>query len=138
MSLDPITAGIDFFTTLVNKVFPDKSEQEKMQIAQQMALEAQNSDLLKGQLQINQQEASSQNLFVSGWRPCVGWICASAFAWSFVLQPICFFIATLCGFPATKLPVLDLTQLMPVLVGMLGLGGYRTIERLNGVIPKGK
>lgn len=138
MSLDPITAGIDLFKTIVDKVFPDKSEEEKQHIAQEMALQAQDTDLLKGQLQINQQEASNSNLFVSGWRPSIGWICALAFVWSFVLQPICFFIATLCGFPATKLPVLDLTQLMPVLVGMLGLGGYRTIERLNGVIPKGK
>lgn len=133
MSLDPITAGIDFFTTVVNKVFPDKSEEEKQRIIQEMTLEAQNTELLKGQLEINKQEAVSENLFVSGWRPCIGWICGASFAWAFVLEPFLAFFISLFGFPINRLPVLDMTQLIPVLIGMLGLGGYRTIEKMKGV-----
>jgi len=137
MSLDPITAGIDLFTSIVNKVFPDKSEQEKQQIAQQMALEAQDADLLKGQQEINKQEATNSNLFVSGARPFAIWICDAALLFNYVLGPYVI-NPLLIHFGQSSVSPMNMGELMPILLGLLGLSSFRTYERINGVIPKGK
>jgi len=84
------------------------------------------------QLAVNKQEAAAQNVFVSGWRPFIGWVCGGAFAWTFVLQPFAAFILTSFG-KHMVLPALDLSNLMPVLLGMLGLGAMRTYEKVQGV-----
>lgn len=86
-----------------------------------------NSD----QVQINIKEAESDSLFKSGWRPFIGWICGTAFAWNFVGISIARFVLTACGHPV-DLPLADMGEMMPVLLGMLGLGGLRTMERLQG------
>lgn len=90
---------------------------------------------LQAQADINKAEAYSGNLFVAGWRPWIGWVCGAAFAYSFVIQPFLQF-----GFAAAHSPVdpaafpkLDLNTMMPVLLGMLGLGGMRTYEKVNGI-----
>lgn len=81
---------------------------------------------------VDQAEAGSQSLFVAGWRPAVGWVCASAFGWTYVVAPMVAYVAKLCG-SQVVLPVLDLSQLSPVLMGMLGLGVLRTYEKVNGI-----
>jgi len=68
--------------------------------------------------------------FQAGWRPAVGWVCAAAFFWSFVLQPM-FILLFGMTHPANNLPLVDVHQLMPVLIGMLGLGGLRTYEKVR-------
>lgn len=85
-----------------------------------------------GQLTVNAAEAGNASIFVAGWRPAVGWTCAAAFAWTFVLAPLIAYGAALGGSHAA-LPSLDLSQLSPVLMGMLGLGGMRTLEKIRGV-----
>jgi hypothetical protein len=87
------------------------------------------------QLAVNTAEAASESLFVSGWRPFIGWVCGAAFAYSFLIQPFFAFVswATFAysgeELPLSTLPVLDLAMMMPVLMGMLGLGGLRTFEK---------
>ncbi|HET7150889.1 MAG TPA: holin family protein [Candidatus Acidoferrum sp.] len=114
---------------------------KKAEIAEQLTLA--NLDLektamagdiaaLQGQLEVNKTEAASQNVFVSGWRPFVGWVCGSAFAWAFVLQPFAAFTLGAFG-KHLVLPTLDLSNLMPVLLGMLGLGAMRTYEKISAV-----
>lgn len=94
------------------------------------------------QIEVNKQEAKSGMLFVSGWRPFVGWTCGSALAWTFVVSPvvqsIAFYVAEFTGndIDLTALPQFDLAVLMPVLLGMLGLGTMRTYEKVNGVDRK--
>jgi hypothetical protein len=85
-----------------------------------------------GQMTVNQVEATSSSLFVSGWRPFIGWICGAAFAYKFVLAPAAAFALTAAGHPVT-LPVLDFTEMSTVLLGMLGIGGLRTLEKIKGV-----
>jgi len=91
------------------------------------------------QIEVNQQEAKSGMLFVSGWRPFIGWTCGSALAWTFVISPVIqsviFYIAEFSGneIDRSGLPAFDLAVLMPVLLGMLGLGTMRTYEKVNGV-----
>lgn len=85
-----------------------------------------------GQLEINKIEAAHESIFVAGWRPFVGWVCGSAFAWTFVAQPMIAFAVCVYTGELPKLPVLDTGAIMSVLLGMLGLGGLRTFEKYQG------
>ena len=124
---------------LLDKLFPDPTaaaaaKLQVMQMAQTGEL-AQLDAALKmatGQMSINQVEAASSSLFVSGWRPFIGWICGAAFAYKFVLAPAAAFALTAAGHPV-MLPVLDFTEMSTVLLGMLGIGGLRTLEKIKGV-----
>ena len=95
------------------------------------------------QLEVNKQEAKSGLLFVSGWRPFVGWVCGLALGWTFiaspVIQSIAFYYAEFSGktLDLSGLPQFDLSVLMPVLLGMLGLGTLRTFEKVKGAARKG-
>ena len=111
--------------TAINKIWPDKSEQEKQELAAAVMV-------VQGQLTINQEEAKSPSVFVSGWRPFIGWVCGMACAWNWIGLKIALFIAAYFGHALNVQPA-DLAEMMPILLGMLGLGGLRTIERLNGV-----
>jgi len=97
---------------------------------EQKALELQQA-VQTAQAAINEAEAKSSSLFVSGWRPFVGWVCASALAINYVIQPIAQWIVTIRHI-GLALPTLDLSTMMPVLIGMLGLGVMRTVEKNNG------
>jgi Holin of 3TMs, for gene-transfer release len=100
---------------------------EKAQLAAQVAA-------MQGQLDIDRQEAASTSIWVAGWRPAVGWVCASALAWEFVLKPFLVFglIATHHP-PMTPLPVLDTATLVAgLLAPLLGLGGMRSWEKVQG------
>ncbi|MDE2106878.1 MAG: hypothetical protein KGL39_57215 [Patescibacteria group bacterium] len=73
--------------------------------------------------------------FISGGRPFLIWVCGASFAWVYCLQPIAEFVLAARGHPMT-LPIPDMTQMMPVLLGLLGLGGMRTYEKMTGVNQK--
>lgn len=113
------------------------SDEEKAAMKFRITKLAREADL--AQLAVNKEEAKSGRLFVSGWRPFVGWVCGFALAWTFVLdrviQSIAFYLAEFMeiDLDLTGLPVFDLGTLMPVLLGMLGLGTLRTYEKVQGV-----
>ena len=86
---------------------------------------------MTGQMDINKEEAKSENLFVSGWRPFIGWTCGAAFSLQFVVGPLAVFGAKLFG-KVVEFPSMDWDQMMPVLFGLLGLGAYRTYEKVKG------
>ncbi len=88
---------------------------------------------LLAQLEINKAEAASGSLFKGGWRPAVGWICAIAFGYHFVLQPLLVFVLTASGVDLPDLPEFDMGTLLTVLGGMLGIGGLRTVEKAKGL-----
>jgi hypothetical protein len=81
---------------------------------------------------VNKVEAASRSVFVAGWRPFVGWACGVSLAWSYICQPILTFALVQAGY-GVELPALDMSQMMPVLMGMLGLGGLRSFEKYKGV-----
>jgi hypothetical protein len=125
MAADPITAGMDLVTTLVQRFFPDKTAQEQQQLAATLAL-------VQGQMQINQAEANNESAFVAGWRPFIGWSCGAACVWNWMGLPIAKLALDLTGHPIALSPA-DLSEMWPILMGMLGLGGLHTFERVKGV-----
>lgn len=84
------------------------------------------------QVELNKVEASHRSVFVAGWRPFIGWVCGAGFAYHFVLQPFLLFIVTWAGVDMPALPEFDMGTLQTVLMGMLGLGGLRTFEKVKG------
>jgi hypothetical protein len=126
-----------FGKTLIERVFPDPAAQaaaqlELARLAQtgELAHLAADTDLAKGQLQINAAEATSANLFVSGWRPAIGWTCGAAFAYVSIVEPLARFVATMSGYSGA-FPLIDTNITLQVLMGLLGLGAFRTIEKLK-------
>lgn len=127
MALDPLTAGLELGKTLIERWFPDKSEQEKKQLEMlQMAAQGE-IQLALGQMEVNKAEAAHASVFVAGWRPAVGWVCALALLWTYIGRPVA---VALSGH---DIPVTDLGDLLILLGGMLGLTTLRTVETLNGV-----
>jgi len=126
MALDPLTAVTDLAGTVINKIWPDKTEQEKQQLAAAVMV-------VQGQLDINKAEASNPSTFVSGWRPFIGWVCGAACAWNWIGLSVAKFIALTFFAHAIDLKAADISEMMPVLMGMLGLGGLRTFEKVKGV-----
>ncbi|MFP5248639.1 MAG: 3TM-type holin [Acidobacteriota bacterium] len=90
---------------------------------------------VQGQLAVDKQESASANWMVAGWRPAVGWVCAAGVAVQFVFGPLATWISGLLRHPVV-VPTLDLSTLMTLLLGMLGMGGMRTYEKTKGVQNK--
>lgn len=131
MSFD-INTGIgqvaDLATTVINKIWPDKSEQEKQELAAALTV-------ISGQLDINKVEAAHQSTFVAGWRPFVGWVCGIALAYAALVEPLMRFVAQVVFKYAGQFPDINADITLQVLLGLLGLGAYRTYERVKGVVP---
>lgn len=125
MAADPITAGLDLASNVISRIWPDKSDQEKQELAAAVVL-------IQGQLEVNKAEAGNSSIFVAGWRPAVGWTCAAAFAFKFVGGPVLVLVASYFGHNVT-LPEFDYSEMSTILLGMLGLGGLRTAEKIKGV-----
>jgi len=124
---------------LLDKLLPDKgaadaAKLELLRMAQAGELAALQAEtaLAQGQAATNQIEAASGRLFVAGWRPFVGWICGAALGFKYIAGPALLMAASAAGVAVT-LPDLDAAELMPLLLGLLGLGGLRTIEKVKGV-----
>jgi hypothetical protein len=134
--MNPVTAILGLVDTVVSRIWPDKTEQEKEQFTLAIQQELDKTQLLTGQMSTNAAEGASGNMFVAGWRPAVGWICALAFGWMYFVQPMFLFAVAATGHPVPSLPHLDIGEMMPILLGMLGLGGLRTYEKVNGITNK--
>ena len=120
-------------TGLLDKVIEDKDQ--KAALANEIATMSDQhaQEALMGQLEINKAEASSGSLFKGGWRPFIGWVCGFAFAYHFVLQPLIVFGVTAAGVDMPALPEFDMGSLLTVMMGMLGLGGLRSVEKLKKI-----
>ena len=118
---------------LLERFIPDETERQKL--AHEIATLAQKQahENALAQIEVNKVEAASNSIFKSGWRPFIGWVCGTAFAYHFVLQPVLIFVMTYMGHPVPALPEFDMASLMTVLGGLLGLGGLRTFEKYKGI-----
>ena len=129
---------IPIIGTLLDKVLPDpkmaaEAKFKIIELAQKGELAYLDADLklALGQLEINKVEAGT-DLFRGGWRPFVGWVSALGLAMQFIVSPILTWVGMLAGHNIA-FPALDISVLMTLLFGMLGLGTLRTQEKLKGV-----
>lgn len=134
--------GVGAVASLINgvigRIWPDPVQQAqaglelaKLQQSGELARMANDSGLALAQIGVNQAEAQSEGIFKGGWRPYVGWICGNALAWNYIARPGTMAVAALCGHPV-DLPAAELSELMPLLFGLLGLGTLRTVEKIKG------
>ena len=113
---------------VLDKFVEDKDLKAKLE--HEMKMQLHNANL--AQVEVNKAEATHKSLFVAGWRPACGWICSIALLYHFVLQPIIVFILSAAGY-LYDLPSFDMSSLMTVLMGMLGLGGLRSFEKSKNI-----
>ena len=123
---------------VLGKVLPDPAEaaEAKIRLAElvqrgELAFLDADVKVALGQMEINKEEAKSGSLFVAGWRPAVGWICAVALSYQFVVRPLLAWYSLIVTIPVP--PELDVATLMTLLFGMLGMGGMRMYEKGKGV-----
>lgn len=119
-------------TSLLDKFIEDKDQ--KNALAHEIATmsERHAQELAKAQLEVNKAEAQHRSLFVSGWRPAVGWCCVFGMMGNFMVIPFANFVLALLEINV-KVPLIDTATMMPVLMSMLGLGAMRTYEKKAGV-----
>jgi len=132
MAVTLVDGIVDVVTNVIGRVLPDPKA--KADALQKLAELQQNGDLavMAQQADINKIEAASADKFTSRWRPFIGWVCGGALAIQLVLAPLAVQISTIAGH-AVPLVTMDVSLLSTLLIGMLGLGGMRTVEKLNGV-----
>lgn len=133
-----IAAFIPLLGTLLEKFIPDpkqaaEAKLKMLEMAQKGDLAVLDADLKMalGQMEINKVEAAADN-FRGGWRPATGWTCVAGLVYQFLVQPILPWLLTAIGADVPPLPAIDNQTLMVLLTGMLGLGGFRTFEKVKG------
>ena len=136
--LGPLGSILNIGETVINRLIPDKNAQAAAK--QQLLAMATQGELNEtiAQLDVNKAEAASNSIFVAGWRPFVGWACGAAMAYVYIVQPICVTLIDVVQcvlrhtpFDKSMLPIIDLSQMWPVLLGMLGMGALRTADKLG-------
>jgi hypothetical protein len=135
MNLDPISAALDLGNTLISRIFPDPAQAANAKLELIKLQQSGELASMTAQTDINKVEASNPSLFVSGWRPAIGWVCALALAYQYLIRPLSGTIASLFGIAIPPLPGLD-DNLWQLMMGMLGMGGLRTYEKTQGVAAK--
>jgi len=128
---DPISAALDIGGKLIDRLWPDPAQRDAAKLELLKMQQSGDLAIITGQMEVNKEEAKSASVFVSGWRPFIGWVCGMACAWNWIGLPPVKAGLLITGYSIDLRPA-DLTEMLPVLMGMLGLGGLRTIEKLNG------
>ncbi len=135
MALDPVTAVLDIGGKLIDRMWPDPAQAATAKL--ELIKLQQSGDLaqMTGQLEINKVEAANANIFVSGWRPAIGWVCALALLYQYLVRPLAVAVFAAIGHPLPVMPGLD-ENLWQLMMAMLGMGGLRTFEKVQGVAAK--
>lgn len=120
---DPVSSAMDLATSIIQRIWPNKTEQEKDQIAAVLTM-------IQGQMDINKAEAQSSDP-LQHWRGGLGWVCVMGYFWNFVGSPLTNAVSAALGHPL-MLPGLDIGPLSTLTLGMLGLGGLHVAERIKG------
>ena len=135
----PLAALLEVGGKILDKVLPDPAakaaaqlELLKLQQNGELAQLAATTDLAKLQIQTNQEEAKTGNVFIAGWRPFIGWICGLGLLYVSLVEPIGRFIATVFFHYSGAFPVINTDITMQVMMGMLGLAAARTVEKVKG------
>ena len=124
---DAIAAGLK----ILDKFIPDPQARQNAEHELRSSLQLWD----KGQTDVNAVEAANANVFVSGWRPFIGWVCGAALAYQYVVSPLLVWVATSLHIQLAAPPKLDGT-LWELVFALLGMGGLRTYEKVRGVAAK--
>jgi roadblock/LC7 domain-containing protein len=127
-----ITALLPALGTLIDRLIPDRAAAERAKAEMEQQLVTAANAAAMAQVEVNKVEAAHSNVFVAGWRPSIGWVCAAGLAWAFVLAPIASWALVVLGIKA-ELPAIHTDYLLELVLAMLGIGGLRTFEKLRGV-----
>ena len=119
---------IEAVGNVMDKLFT--SDDERLSHEEILTRLAQQPNL--AQVELNKVEASHRSVFVAGWRPAIGWVCALALLYQFVIQPLLNYALLIYSPTTPPPPSLDFGPLMTVVMALLGLGGLRTVEKLQG------
>lgn len=137
---DIIGKVIDKGAEIINKRVADKDlatqlnhDFQSLMLTSQTDLEKGAQEIAKAQLEVAKEQAKHPSLFVSGARPAIMWICGAGIGYNFVILPLMQYASFLAGMDLSGAPELNVGELTALLTGMLGLGGYRTFEKKNGV-----
>ena len=142
--MNPLLVGglVEAVGKIADDLFTSDKERLDAQIEmQRLGIEMQKIDagLAQGQIDVNRAEAGHSSTFVAGWRPAVGWTCVAGLAYNFLAHPFLLWVWALLqaqGWVPTTLtapPPVDVEALLVLLGGILGLGVYRTAEKVKGV-----
>lgn len=132
MAIPIVEVGLQIGSQLIERLWPNPAEAAAAKLKLYELEKTGELQQILAQAEINKVEAASQSIWVAGWRPFVGWVCGLAFFYKFVFAPLVVLI--LAGFGVIiTLPVLDFTEMSTILLGMLGIGGLRTIEKIKNV-----
>lgn len=132
MAVALIGALLPAVTGILDKLIPDAGARDKAKAEAEAALLAALAKADADQLAVNKAEAESGSNFRGGWRPAVGWVCAAALAYQYLVRPLAPWVANAFGANLPPMPGLDGT-LFELVLAMLGLGGLRSFEKLKGV-----
>ena len=134
--MDPITLLLGVGNKLIDHFFPDANQAAAAKL--ELLKMQQNGDLqvMASQMDINKIEAQNPSLFVSGWRPFVGWVCGISLTYAAIIEPLSRFLATVIFKYNGAFPVIDTTLTLQILLGLLGLAGMRSWEKKEGVASK--
>lgn len=139
---EAVKSVFDFGGKIIDKVFPDpvKAAEARLKLAelnQRGELAELDADMriMLGQMDINKEEAKSPSLFIAGGRPAVMWVCVCGLAMQYIIGPLFNWTAVILGKPLV-FPGLDMATLLPLLFGMLGLGGFRSFDKWKGTDTK--
>lgn len=143
MDITGIGSLLQFGTAILDRIFPDPAQRdaaklELLKLQQQGEFKEMDQQfaLMNAQIDVNKVEASNPSLFVSGWRPATGWLCAIALGYVGIIDPMARFCATVFYHYTGSFPVVDTTLTTQILLGMMGLGSLRTFEKVQGVAAK--
>ena len=127
-----INAILPIIGTVLDKLIPDNNAKEKAKQEIEKALIDNAAQINLTQAETNKVEAAHRSVFVSGWRPFLGWCSGLGFAWVFVVSPVAQWVLALQGITLV-LPQLQTDVLMELTLAMLGLAGLRTWEKSKGL-----
>ena len=140
MSNDPFTAIFDLGKTAIEKIWPDANKRaEEMRKLEELRQKGDLAELnahvqlMLAQIDVNKEQAKSKSMFVAGSRPFIIWVCGFGLAFQYILYPLLVWVWAFAAIPGTPPPPLDISTMMPLLLGLLGLGTMRSFDKKNKV-----
>lgn len=141
--MDPVSILLGVGSKVIDRLWPDETQRDlaklellKMQQSGELAQLTADTALATAQINVNAEDAKSGSVFVSGARPFILWGCGFAMIYAAMLEPMMRFLAVVVFGYLGSFPVLDTTLTTQVLLGLLGLAGMRSVDKIKGVASK--